>query len=28
MEVKLAEKVRRNNDLAIEIQGQVIVTSK
>ena len=28
MEVKLAEKVRRNNDLAIEIQDQVIVTSK
>lgn len=28
MQAKLTEKVRRNNNLAVEIQGAVIVTSK
>ena len=28
MQAKLNEKVRRNNDLAIEIQGSVIITSQ
>ena len=28
MEEKLKEKVRRNNDLVVEIQGSVIITSK
>jgi len=28
MEDKLKEKVRRNNNLVVEIQGAVIITSK
>ena len=28
MQAKLNEKVRRNNDLTIEIQGSVIITSQ
>ncbi len=28
MEGKLSEKVKRNNNLVIEIQGSVIITSK
>jgi hypothetical protein len=28
MQAKLTEKVRRNNNLTVEIQGAVIVTSK
>ena len=28
MQAKLYEKVRRNNDLTIEIQGSVIITSQ
>jgi hypothetical protein len=28
MEDKLKEKVRRNNNLVVEIQGSVIITSK
>ena len=28
MQAKLNEKVRRNNDLTIEIQGAVIITSQ
>ena len=28
MEEKLKEKVRRNNDLVVEVQGSVIITSK
>jgi hypothetical protein len=28
MQAKLTDKVRRNNNLAVEIQGAVIVTSK
>ena len=28
MEGKLKEKVRRNNNLVVEIQGSVIITSK
>jgi len=28
MKDKLKEKVRRNNNLAVEIQGSVIITSK
>jgi hypothetical protein len=28
MEDKLTAKIRRNNNLAVEIQGQVIITSK
>ena len=28
MQAKLTDKVRRNNNLAVEIQGAVIITSK